>query len=103
MQVQGVGGMPEIDRGRGGRHFTVESSGTLTLRSVRLVNGYLSSNSGGIVYVRGMLVLEQVLLSRGQAYDGGAIYATGGQARVQAKDSTFSSNTATVVSLCALL
>lgn len=103
MQVQGVGGMPEIDRGRGGHHFTVEDSGTLTLRSVRLVNG--EAIDGGIVLVYGTLSLEQVLMSGGKSTSryGGAIYATGNQARVQARDSTFSSNTADMVSSCTLL
>ena len=114
MLVEGKGGgMPVIDRLSGGRHFYVTIGATLTLRSVRLINGrvsglcttgssdsgadLLTGGCGAIVCVHhGKLVLEQAWLSGGRAYQGGGIYAFGPSAQVQAQGSTFSGNSADV-------
>ena len=103
MRVEGVasGGttMPKVDRGSGGRHFSVTQDATLTVRYLRLMNGDVSSDNGGIVNVQqgGTLMLEQAWLSGGRAgRGGGAVYLTGSGARMQARDSTFSGNSAEV-------
>ena len=107
MRVEGVasGGttMPKVDRGSGGRHFSVAQDATLTVRYLRLMNGDASSGAGGIVRVQqgGTLVLEQAWLSGGRAYYGGAVYLYGSGARIQARGSTFSGNSASQVSRAA--
>ena len=109
MRVEGVasGGttMPKVDRGGSGRHFSVPQGATLTVRYLRLMNGEVSISSelGGIVKVQqgGTLVLEQAWLSGGRAYHGGAVYLASSGARMRARGSTFSGNSASTVSRAA--
>ena len=102
--------MRTIDRGGGGRHFTVSAGQTLTVELLRLHNGAVSTSycsspytacGGGIAHVSGsnaVLRFQDAWLSGGRACYGGGVLAYGG-AHVYLNRTSISANGAGV-SVC---
>ena len=103
--------MRTIDRGGGGRHFTVGAGQTLTVELLRLHHGTVPSTSycsspftacgGGIAHVSGsnaVLRFQDAWLSGGRVCYGGGVLAYGG-AHVYLNRTSISANSAGV-SVC---
>ena len=72
--------VPTIKASVGNRHFFVNHSGKLTIRSLKLVGGDVTCGSnrrGGSIYNIGSLHIFSSIVSSNQAHQSGGIYAEG--------------------------